>query len=223
MLIARYSIQKRISANRNGLVPCYRHSTNDNQLAQNGTILQAVFHHYARYLLEIPAQVLVGLVTLAILAVSVWGNIELRQEFNPMWFLPRDSYLAQWSQNQQKYFPSQGELVHVFFTDMQMPEELEKLDQVVRELQNQTDIISHVDCWLTSFQTYYRSHFEGNPLQLDENTFKKRLTQFLFSPSGSKHRMMFKYQKPISCGNSAPQILVSRFMLMIYGVDTLAY
>jgi hypothetical protein len=45
-----------------------------------------------------------------------------------------------------RYFPSNGELVHIFVTDMKMPEELEKLDQVVRDLQNQvSNMISLIE------------------------------------------------------------------------------
>ena len=36
-----------------------------------------------------------------------------------------------------RYFPSNGELVHIFVTDMKMPDELRKLDQVITDLENQ--------------------------------------------------------------------------------------
>ena len=49
----------------------------------------------------------IALVTLLLLAISVWGNTQLRQEFNPVWFLPAESYLAQWHKYNQHYFPSQ--------------------------------------------------------------------------------------------------------------------
>ena len=48
-------------------------------------------------------------------------------------------------------------------------------------------------------------------LPIDEFNF--RLTQYLFSPSGSKYRLMFKYDSPISCGKPAPKILVCKIYL----------
>ena len=42
------------------------------------------------------AKISILILTTGILGVSVWGNIELRQEFDPMWFLPKESYLSQW-------------------------------------------------------------------------------------------------------------------------------
>ena len=49
-------------------------------------------------------------------------------------------------------------------------------------------------------------------LPIDEFNF--RLTQYLFSPSGSKYRLMFKYDSPISCGKPAPKILVCKIYLL---------
>lgn len=103
--------QRRIVARRNGFLPCYKHShaptsTEANDVVTSneegkGDILPAAFYHFGQSLLKTPAQVFVAAFTLGLLALSVWGNVELRQEFNPMWFLPRDSYLAQWSQKNE--------------------------------------------------------------------------------------------------------------------------
>ena len=97
--------QKRINARRNGILPCLKcpKEENDDSDASNpakmimgGEVLQASFHHYSDFLLKIPTQICVCILTLGIFAISCWGNVELRQEFDPMWFLPKDSYLFQW-------------------------------------------------------------------------------------------------------------------------------
>ena len=36
------------------------------------------------------AKIFVLILTTGILGVSVWGNIELRQEFDPMWFCQKN-------------------------------------------------------------------------------------------------------------------------------------
>ena len=80
-----------------------------------------------------------------------------------------------WSQKDQKfwllcetpiwihsrYYPSQGETVHIFFTDLKLPEELFKIDSVVKNLKSQDDIIIDMDSWYTSFQEYYQSNFKS--------------------------------------------------------------
>ena len=47
-------------------------------------------------------------------------------------------------------------------------------------------------------------------LELPEEEFNLKLTQFLYSPSGSKYRFLFKYKDDIICGKSAPEVLVSK-------------
>jgi len=36
-------------------------------------------------------------VTVALAGLGAWGAADLRQEFDPAWFLPKDSYLFHWS------------------------------------------------------------------------------------------------------------------------------
>ena len=112
--------QSRIEATRNGCFPCIKHKATENQDeavcngSEKSVMIQSNcgkvkkmgksftdnvnFDAYAKILLKTPVQAVVILITLTILAISLWGNVELRQEFDPMWFLPRDSYLARWSQ-----------------------------------------------------------------------------------------------------------------------------
>lgn len=39
-----------------------------------------------------------------------------------------------------RFFPSQGEKIHIFFTDTVLPDELGKLDYVVSQLQQQVKL-----------------------------------------------------------------------------------
>ena len=53
-------------------------------------------------------------------------------------------------------------------------------------------------------------------LDLSEEDFKLKLTQYLFSPGGSKYRALFKYKEDIKCGKSAPDILVGIYVSRIW-------
>lgn len=104
-------------------------------------------------------KVVIILVTLAILGVSLWGNILLRQEFNPIWFLPQESYLAQWHKYNSIYFPSQGEKVNLFMENLDLPNEIDKLELVHEQLAEQDDIINSLDSWYLDFKEYMNDHF----------------------------------------------------------------
>ena len=44
----------------------------------------------------------------------------------------------------KRYFPNQGELVHIFATDFKLREELSKLSNVMEKLQNQVNLETYI-------------------------------------------------------------------------------
>ena len=63
---------------------------------------------------------------------------------------------------------------------------------------------------MQSFESYYTKNFESPPsiFNLTELEFRQRLTQYLFSKEGSRHRLMFRYHEELICGQPAPDIQV---------------
>ena len=57
---------------------------------------------------------------------------------------------------------------HVFVTDLQLPEELPKLDHALREIRGQTDIINTFEAWYFAFEDYYNQHVKD--LESEGNT-----------------------------------------------------
>jgi hypothetical protein len=64
--------------------------------------LANVFKVYGKFLTLFPVKMVVLVLTSVLLGFSVWGNILLRQEFDPMWFLPKDSYLSLYVEQNDK-------------------------------------------------------------------------------------------------------------------------
>ena len=60
---------------------------------REGSLQQSIFAAYARTLTRWPSKVIVALVTAGILGMSLYGNYFLEHEFDPLHFLPKDSYL----------------------------------------------------------------------------------------------------------------------------------
>jgi len=218
--------QKRIEDNRNGQIPCIKYADGENtafcksggSAGSGGSsksfdqmeMLQRGFSAYGKLLMKTPTKLGVIVVTLLILSVSVWGNVLLKQKFDPMWFLPLDSYLISWHKANEQYFPSNGEKIFVFVTDLKYPDELSKLDQTIRTLEERTDIITEVDSWYTVFKRYHRQHFQeadnATVVDLSADLFNDRLTRFLFSPSGARYRMLFRFDGSLECGTPAPTV-----------------
>ena len=60
--------------------------------------------------------------------------------------------------SQFRYYPMDGFGQHVFVTDIQLPEELPKLDYALREIRGQTDIINTFEAWYFDFEDYYNNN-----------------------------------------------------------------
>ena len=61
---------------------------------------------------------------------------------------------------------SQGQ--HIFVTDLQLPEELPKVDYALREIRGQTDIINTFEAWYFAFEDYYNDNVRE--LESKDNT-----------------------------------------------------
>ena len=150
----------------------------------------------------------------------MWGLTNLRQEFNPVWFIPQESYLAQWFNANEKYFPKEGETVKINIAQVDISNELPKIDALVRRLEQETDILSRVDSWYSKFKEYAETNHLVNEthgwfhvFQEDQSQFYKILTQFLFSPSGARYRGNFNFMRDLVCGEAASEILLSSIEL----------
>jgi len=215
--VAWFSIdQRRIEDSRDGSLVCIQHKNfTPNKFSQKN-VLQSVFKALADKIMSWQGKLSILVATAGFLAISIWGNLLLRQEFNPIWFLPPESYLAQWHHHNSLLFPKQGEQVTIFMSGLDLPEELDKLDTVHARLEEQEDIIASgsVDSWYLDFKKYVNSNFDaGLPNKtMDEEEFRNKSTQFLYSPSGSKHRLLLKFNDTIVCGQPSPKIEMSTIM-----------
>merc|ERR1719334_737019 len=165
------------------------------------------------------AKVGVLVLTASLLSVGGWGLSQLRQEFNPVWFIPQDSYLKGWFDANSEHFPKAGETVKINIAQIDYSSELPKIDSLVHKLEKETDILSSVDSWYTKFKNYTEENdlVDGkhwfDVFRDDKMTFYRILTQFLFSPSGAKYRGSFNFMNDLVCGEAASQVLLSSIEL----------
>ena len=111
---------------------------------------------------------------------------------------------------------------------MNYTRDFSKLESLVNELENQTDIIKNVDSWLKEYKvsqyhpllsppltSYPQAYVEletGGGVDWDnmsEEAFLGNLTQFLFSPRGARYKNQLKFSSSLECGAKSPHILVS--------------
>lgn len=105
--------------------------------------------------------------TLTLLGVAIWGTTELEVRFESVWFLPPTSYLAKWFSAKEGYFPSDGEIVTLYMTGLNYPEELDKIESLLTELDNATDIIRSSSSWYPDYKEFMNS-LPGQGWQFDD-------------------------------------------------------
>ena len=202
--------QRRIESNRNGCCPCYVHPETNNQTQERKGILQRVFKKYAEYLIKIPVKISVLLVAFVITGFGVYGNVLLRQEFDPTWFLPQDTYIAQWFVNNKMYFPSSGERGTIYFSGTELPADIDKIEKLSQDLREQTDIIVKSEAWTRPYIDYLQKlNYTEEPNKLNKTAFRSSLSQFLFSPAGAVYRNGFNFKEELECGELASEVKLS--------------
>jgi len=220
IFVAAFSLdQRRIESRRNGCMPFIKHKNWEPNDLSKRDIAQEVFEKFGRLIMHPASKVCVILFTLGWLSVGGWGLSMLRQEFNPIWFIPQDSYLSGWFAANTQHFPKAGETVKIKIATIDYSNELPKIDSLVARLEQETDILSSVDSWYTKFKTYTEENdlVDGkhwfDVFHEDKMKFYRILTQFLFSPSGAKYRGSFNFVGDLVCGEAANEILLSSIEL----------
>ena len=80
-------------------------------------------------------------------------------------------------------------------------------------MKKQNDIIAphSVDSWYLDFKSYVNKNFDAQlpEVEMQVEEFESRLTQFLYSPTGSKHRLLLNFNTSLECGLPASKMEVN--------------
>lgn len=208
--------QRRVEDKRDGCFPCWKHTNWTPNAWSQKSCLSSTFKGVGHLLTKWPVKAFVLVLTLAIAGCGIWGNVMLEQKFDITWFLPPDTYIAQWFAKNKEYFPFGGDRVTIFCHDLDYQHDFEALAHLSDSIKNQTDIVDDVDSWTDHFTKYINSHFlpmSQRPklpvLQLNQSYFDDKLSQFFFSPRGGKYREQFEFAEPLQCGEPASKLILS--------------
>ena len=189
-------------------------------------VFDYAFTKYGEILSNIATQIIVVAFTIFILAISIYGNIHLKEDLDPFIFLPENNSVNTWMRLHKSAFPSKGELVTIFFegppkdsdgnfNDMNFT----KFEWLVNEIRSQDDIVTNVDSWYSKYKEYYQNNFQdisrkkSDLLVSNADVNNKTLVQFLFSQSGIKYKYLIDFDKELECGSSLPHINIHMMFL----------
>ena len=65
-------------------------------------------------------QVVVLVITAALLGIGIYGTLQLEVKFDYVEFLPQDSGLYQWFMAKEKHYPEEGEMGIIYFAEFDL-------------------------------------------------------------------------------------------------------
>ncbi|CAB3372797.1 Hypothetical predicted protein [Cloeon dipterum] len=205
---------RRMLDSRDGFLFCIKYKNyKPNNCSQKDLFKSAFEAILGSFLFKTPVKVIVLVCTATLLIFGSWGLSMLRQEFDPIWFLPQSTYLFKYFDKSKKFYPSDGEPGTIFLSNFNHYDHLNSIADMIDRLEEQKDIIKEVDAWYTPFQKYSNTHFNTSlpGEKLSEDRFHDILGRFLFSPTGSKYRMKFIFNGTPRCLLDAPPVKISSF------------
>ncbi|XP_069941806.1 patched domain-containing protein 3-like [Cherax quadricarinatus] len=205
--------QARLEDKRNGLVWCYQHKDWTPNSCSQRDLCQTFFDKfYSRVVLMKPIKVLVMVVTAVMLGASIWGVTHLRQEFNPVWFLPQSSYLFHFLSRLLVYYPQIGERGTVYLGALNYSQEFHKIGELTTVMR-ENKYISSVDSWYHLMVDYTKKDIgqDIGETTLNDTFFREVLSSFLFSPMGSRFQTYFHFDGNLTVSQPTPPVTASKF------------
>lgn len=204
---------KRIENKRNGIFPCIIHDNHESTIRDPSQSLAwyIIDWFYSKIVLTTIGKILVIIITLGMITIAGMGTSQLKQWFDPNWFLPKDSYLSNYMTIHNLHYPNRGYPAAVFIGDIDYTNNFEKIVKLTENLINMTSI-DHVAPWPIEFKDFVERNYDKNIMlndTLKNNELNYYLSKFLYSQSGGKYQRNFYFHSNLTCGEDAPRIKVS--------------
>lgn len=205
---------RRIEANRNGILFCYKHKT-PVQISSKQSTFQIIFSEfYKKIVFTTPVKTMVIIFTIVMTGFSIDGILKLEQRFDPRWFIPDGTYYKEFLTQHELFYPNEGNMAMVFLGEMDYNKEFASLYEMSQEL-GRKSFVKNFNPWVDSFQNYVLKNYERdlrNVSAVSDEEFKTYLSRFLFSPVGGQYQINLKFTEPIKCGSPVTNITASSML-----------
>lgn len=146
---------------RNGTLPCIVHENFTPKLLEMSSAISWKFISflYSRIVLTTPGKIVIILITLVTMSISITGSLRLQQWFDPVWMLPKQSYVYQYIDIHSQIFSDQGfEAFVVMGDDIDYPSEFPKIISLTERLQN-ASFTRSIESWPTNFAKFVSTYY----------------------------------------------------------------
>ncbi|XP_066915563.1 patched domain-containing protein 3-like [Clytia hemisphaerica] len=179
----------------------------------NKRFLNDVLKRFGKIILTIPGKVIVVLLTGTLFGFGLYGILQLDQNFDPDWFLPRDSDEFLFRQNFRQFFPSHGAKTAVYVGKVDYFAEQKNLHALYDKMRwdstiQESSVVSWYDHFITHLKNdpVKKTYLTNENIVSNETFFYDNLRQFL-DGDGLAYKSSFDYN------NNTMEIKGTRFLM----------
>lgn len=212
--------EKRLAKNKNGCIPCIVHK--DKKLWCEPKLMpRFITFLYSRFVLNKFGKTFVIIFAIALTAFSTERVFQIKQKFDPMWFIPSHLQFFQYVMNHRHFYPNRGFEAGIYFGNLNYTAELPKIISLVEDVKSQSHILSHVSAWTDAFQEYVEEFhkIDINKITLTDAQFKVYISKFLFSSMGGQYQANFKFENKLTCGQVVGDVKISSITFNYHKFD----
>lgn len=170
--------QKRVELQRNGIVPCYTHRDYHPNKCSERQFSNKLFNIvYSKIFFTIPGKVMpnaiywkillvirsckvaVILLTIVFAGFSIQATLKLEQRFDPIWFVPPDTYFFKYMNERTTYYPTMGFEAGLYMGALNYSQELRNIQRTTDMLLENDHIITDFNSWVNPFRDFVYKHF----------------------------------------------------------------
>lgn len=211
--------EKRLRENRHGLFWCIKLKNWTPSNCSQVDLLNRFFESYGNLIMKDAARFVILIFTLILVIISVIGTSHLHQEFNPTWFIPINSYLADFFRVTKNYFQLEGAQSFFFFSNKNITENLPLLIEFIKDLSSAESVLV-VNNWFSVFNQYVDLNLEFTNRTLSDTLFYEAISLFLYTATGGSYRNDMLFEETPLCNTTAPPLKYFRIPFKHRPADT---
>ena len=172
------------------------------------------------------------LLTMSMFGIGIWGACNIQVKYDIMRFLPKDSYLREWIDQNDKDFPTDGWGANIYSQDISYTlDDFEKVETIVNKLDNLTKVHNNwvhygkqlpktlqlpfevaTGFWWQDLKEFIATRKSANNWReaIILGLFPMYLSDFLHHKDGSIYKRYFRFSDELHCNKDAPSITAVR-------------
>lgn len=156
------------------MLPCIAHENFTPKTAdvKHNLSWRIIDQLYTKVIFTVPGKLGVLAITIAFATFGGIGSSQLEQWFDPVWFLPKDSYLNHFLTVKARDYPKVGHEATVFMSNIDFIPEFPKILNLSRTLQN-APFTENVKNWPVDFVNFADANFNIGKQISSANVFQR--------------------------------------------------